>query len=599
MFPYKCRNNMLYTIVEMQRRTLGPTRVAAQLIKEFYKVFFPHTRIGRSMAASAEMVERLTRDYKKPSFDIFETEVDGQKVKISERIILKKDFCNLIHFKKRGEFDQPKILMVAPMSGHYATLLRGTVEGMLPHADVYITDWLNVRDMPLEKGEFHFDDYVQYVIDFCNKLGSDTTVMAVCQPSVPVMVAASIMSEDNNENTPQNIILMGGPIDTRKSPTEVNDYAAERTIRWFENNVITKVPANYEGSGRSVYPGFMQLLGFMAMNMQNHIDAHRDLFRHLVEGDGESVKAHKKFYNEYLAVMDLPAEFYLDTVRIVFQEHLLPRGKLKSMGRDVRLGDITKSALLCIEGERDDISGRGQTRAAIKLCSGIPDQRKHYHLQKGVGHFGIFNGRRYREEIVPLILEFIINNNLNKELTMPILKKPAAKRRVAAKKTTAKKKPVAKKTIAKKPAAKKRTMTKKPAAKNVLAKKKKPAARKTAVKKKTTAKKPAARKTALKKKPVARKTMAKKKPVARKTAVKKKTTAKKPAARKTALKKKPVAKKTMAKKKPVARKTAVKKKTVAKKPAARKTAVKRKPAAKRKPMARKTTARKTMARKRK
>lgn len=450
---------MLYTLVEMHRKALEPARAAAQASKEFYKQFFPHTKFGRSMAAGSEMVERFTSRYEKPKFNLLHTEISGHKVKVDEEIIMQQAFCNLLHFKKPSQYNnQPKMLLVAPMSGHFSTLLRGTVEGLLPYADVYITDWLNVRDVPMAKGEFRFDDYVNYVIEFCRKLGPDLTVIAVCQPSVPVMAAMAIMSDDNDAKIPQNIVLMGGPIDTRKSPTEVNDYAAMRTIRWFEDNVITTVPADYKGVGRKVYPGFMQLYGFMAMNMQSHVDAHWDLFKHLVDGDGENAWSHKKFYNEYLAVMDLPAEFYLETVTAVFHEHLLPRGKLVCNGKLVRLESIVKPKLLCIEGERDDISGRGQTKAAIALCRSIPDQRKHYHLQKGVGHYGIFNGRRYREKIVPLILEFI---NSKKETTVMTAKKPAAKKAV--------KKPAAKKAI-KKPAAKK--AIKKPAKKAVAKKKK-------------------------------------------------------------------------------------------------------------------------------
>lgn len=494
MFPSRYNNNMLYTLVEMHRKALEPARDFARASKDFYKEYFPHTKFGRSMAAGSEMVERLTSRYERPEFGITETYIFDSKVKnpwlvtnsadiamfasdskaderegaaefksslkkasIVPEVIVAKPFCHLVHFKKSIKTtNQPKVLLVAPMSGHFSTLLRGTVEGLLPFADVYITEWLNVRDIPTSEGRFHFDDYVSYVMEFCQKLGPDLTVIAVCQPAVPVMVAVALMSEAGDSKVPENVILMGGPIDTRKSPTEVNDYAMVRTIRWFENNVITMVPDAYKGAGRAVYPGFMQLYGFMAMNMQTHIDAHWDLFRHLVEGDGENAWAHKKFYNEYLAVMDLPAEFYLDTVSIVFQEHLLPRGKLVSKGKLVRLDKIVKTKLLCIEGERDDISGRGQTKAAIDLCSGIPDQRKHYHLQKGVGHFGIFNGRRYREKIVPLILEFITNLNFKKETSvMTAIKK-------------AKKKPAAKKAV-KKPAAKK--AVKKPAKK--VAKKKK------------------------------------------------------------------------------------------------------------------------------
>ncbi len=443
MFPCRCNNNMLYTLVEFQRKTLEPTRLIAQLNKEFYRTFFYHTKIGRGLAAVAELIERLTRRYEKPEFNIFQTEVAGKKIKISEDRIIKKPFGNLLHFKKEGNFKQPKILLVAPMSGHFPTLLRGTVEGLLPYADVYITEWTNVRDVPKEKGPFRFDDYVNYLIEFYRELAPNLSTIAVCQPSVPVMAAAAIMSHLKDPKIPNNIILMGGPIDTRKNPTGVNDYAAERTIRWFEDNVITKVPENYKGAGRLVYPGFMQLFGFMAMNMQNHIDAHWDLFKHLVEGDGESASAHRRFYNEYLAVMDLPAEFYLDTVNIVFQEHLLPKGKLVSNGIPVLLENITEPKLLCIEGERDDISGRGQTRAAINLCKGIPQERKLYHLQQEVGHYGIFNGRRYREQVVPLMMEFINHNKLKKEKSVMKAKKKAVKKKAV--KKTAKKKTVKKK----------------------------------------------------------------------------------------------------------------------------------------------------------
>lgn len=400
-------SNSLYSFVELQRQFMEPYRQVAMANKEFYEKYFAQTKLGRSIAASYELFERVTRHYPKPEFDILSTKVHGKDVKVVQKTIVSKTFCQLLHFEKKGSFNLPKLLVVAPMSGHYATLLRGTVEGLLPHFDVYITDWVNARDVPLGDGKFHFDDFVNYLREFLHRIGKDTNIIAVCQPAVPVSVAVTLMSQEKDPYLPPSFILMGGPIDTRQNPTEVNDYAAERTIHWFENNVITKVPLNYSGAGRLVYPGFTQLYGFMAMNLQMHVEAHWDLFNHLVEGDGESAEAHRQFYNEYLSVMDMPAEFYLETVDIVFKQHLLPRGKLVSNGQTVDMGNIKNSFLLCIEGERDDISGRGQTRAALRLCSGIPDDHKEYYLQKDVGHYGIFNGRRYREQVVPKICQFV------------------------------------------------------------------------------------------------------------------------------------------------------------------------------------------------
>ncbi|MCE3231829.1 MAG: Poly-beta-hydroxyalkanoate depolymerase [Rickettsiaceae bacterium] len=562
-------NNCLYTFVELQRKAIEPLRQLVSINREFSNSLFSKSSIGRSILASFELFERITRNYEKPAFGIAHTNVNGKKVAIKEKTILSRTFCDLIHFEKAENYNLPKMLVVAPLSGHYATLLRGTVEGLLPHFDVYITDWVNARDVPMDEGSFGLNDFVSYVTLFMQTLGPDLNVTAVCQPSVPVSAAVSIMSKENDPMVPANLILMGGPIDTRHNPTEVNDYATEKTIFWLETNVITKVPMNYAGAGRSVYPGFTQLSGFMAMNMQMHIKAHWDLYTQLVEGDGESAEAHKKFYNEYLSVMDLPAEFYLDTVNTVFKKHLLPRGKMICNGKEVHLSDIDKTSLLCIEGELDDISGIGQTKAAITLCKNIPEKRKKYHLQKDVGHYGIFNGRRYREFVVPVIVSFVAKNaeteghKKNKKATAHSAEKtaPARKARsvmpirnsfavktaentVAASKASAVKinEPtkigVPNMTIAKKPAAKK------PAAKKKVVAKKKPAAKATAVKKVAVAKKPAAKKPAAKK-PAAKKTVAKK-PAAKKT-VAKKPAAKKPAAKKTTAKK-PAAKKTTAKK---------------------------------------------------
>jgi poly(3-hydroxybutyrate) depolymerase len=483
------QNNYLYSFVEAQRQLIEPYRQFALISKEFQDGYFSQTKFGRSIAASYDLFERLTRHYQKPQFCITQTLVDGKKVEIHEKVISSKTFCKLLHFKKNGSYEQPKMLVVAPMSGHYATLLRGTVEGLLPYFDVYITDWVNACEVPVEDGDFHFDDFVSYVTEYMQKLGPNLNVMAVCQPSVPVSVAVALMSKENDPMVPDSLTLMGGPIDTRKNPTEVNDYAAERTICWLERNVITKVPLNYAGAGRLVYPGFTQLSGFMAMNMQTHIKAHWDLFKHLVNGDGESVATHKKFYNEYLSVMDLPAEFYLDTVNIVFKQHSLPRGKLVSNGKKVSLADIKKTALLCIEGEHDDISGLGQTKAAITLCTGLPDSRKKYHMQKDVGHFGIFNGRRYREFIVPIVKEFVDKHariEKEKPAAKPAVKKAVVKK--AAAKPAVKKKAVVKKAAAK-PFVKKEAVVKDPA-KAVVAKKPKVVKEKVPVVKKRVAPKP-------------------------------------------------------------------------------------------------------------
>lgn len=363
---------------------------------------------NRTTSAVYELIERLTRDYPKPEFGIKDTYINGKEYEIMQETVIKKTFCNLVHFRKFPSKKLPKLLIVAPMSGHYATLLRGTVQDCLPYFDVYITDWENVRDIPIEKGNFDFDDFIDYCIEFMSELSPNLTVMAVCQPAVPVSSAVAIMSakNPNSSKIPTNLILIGGPMDARISPTKVNDYAADKEIHWFENNVITMVPLNYKGFGREVYPGFLQLAGFMSMNMKRHVGEHLKLFQHLVEGDEDGAEKHIAFYDEYLAVMDLPDEFYIQTIKHVFIEHALPQGTLVSRGRPVKLEAITKSALLILEGELDDITGLEQTKAAIDLCKNIPESRKEYHLQKGVGHYGLFNGSKFRQNIVPIIKEF-------------------------------------------------------------------------------------------------------------------------------------------------------------------------------------------------
>ena len=396
-------------MMEMQRFFVSPINMGAKIGRTINgSPFNPlsYSEVGRSVSAFCEVLERITRNYDKPEFGITSTTIDGKEVAVSLEIIYSRVFCDLLHFKRNTTKKQPKMLVVAPMSGHYATLLRGTIQGLLPHFDVYITDWVNAREVPLSEGIFDFDDYVEYVIEFLDIIGGPAHVMAVCQPSVPVLAAVSLMATSGDPLAPKSMILIGGPIDTRKNPTKVNELAMTQPLSWFEKNVISRVPINYPGFMRKVYPGFVQLTGFMQMNLDRHIGAHMELYEHLIEGDGDGADEHRKFYDEYLSVMDLDAEFYLHAIEHVFQKFSLPEGKMEVHGRLVRPQDIKKTALLCIEGERDDISGRGQTKAAIDLCKNLPDNMKKYHLQMNVGHYGQFNGRRYREEIVPLIKEF-------------------------------------------------------------------------------------------------------------------------------------------------------------------------------------------------
>ncbi len=415
------RNAPLYTLHETQHALIAPITAWASYSKHWLSNPanpLSYTYFGRQMAAGSEMLERLTKRYTKPVFGLATTPMNGKKVRVVEKIVDEKPFANLIHFQKRFSAThtaknkkQPKLLITAPMSGHHATLLRGTVEGLLPHADIYITDWLDARDVPLAEGGFDLHDYIDYLIHYFTLLGPNTHVMAVCQPSVPVLAAVAIMNARGNKNAPKSMTLIGGPIDTRESPTEVNQLAKDKPIEWFKENAITTVPMNYPGHMRQVYPGFLQLTGFMTMNLDRHIDAHVQLFDHLVKGDGESAESSREFYNEYLAVMDITSEFYLQTVREVFQNHSLPKGKFMYRDELVDCSKITKTALLTLEGERDDISGTGQTHASQKLCSNLPASKKKQHTQKGVGHYGIFNGRRYREFVVPIIVDFLNKHN--------------------------------------------------------------------------------------------------------------------------------------------------------------------------------------------
>lgn len=411
---------MLYHAYEMTHAAISPMRTAAKMSLKALRAPlnpFAETLPARTLAASIDMFVSATRRYGKPDWGVHETQIDGAWIPVRPEAIVEKPFGDLLHFRRQGTLHRsdPPVLIVAPMSGHFATLLRGTVEAMLPHHDVYITDWIDARDVPISEGRFGLDDYIDYVGGFCAVIhaitGERPAVMAVCQPGVPVLAAASLMAEDEEPHRPSSIVLMGSPIDTTRSPTEPNVLATTRPLSWFEKNVIVTVPFPNPGFMRRVYPGFLQLSGFMSMNLDRHVGAHMDHFQHLVEGDGDSVEAHRKFYDEYLAVMDMTAEFYLETIETVFQKHLLPRGKMKYRGeRPVRPELITDIGLMTIEGEKDDITGRGQTAAAQGLCTGIPGARKFHWEQEKVGHYGVFNGSRFRNSIQPRIAEFIAEN---------------------------------------------------------------------------------------------------------------------------------------------------------------------------------------------
>jgi poly(3-hydroxybutyrate) depolymerase len=406
----------LYFLYEVSHAALNPARAMAEATKQFFRNDlnpWSHTEYGRSIAATAEVFERLTRRYGKPTFDIESVVSDGEEYPIAERVVWSRPFCRLIHFEKGWSSKahrQPKLLIVAPMSGHFATLLRGTVEAMLVDHDVYITDWVDARLVPVSDGRFDLDDYIDYVTEMLHRLGPDTHVMAVCQPAVPVFAAVARMEEEDKSRAPRSMILMGGPIDTRENPTAVNELAQERGIEWFGRNVIASVPFPHPGFSRAVYPGFLQLTGFVSMNLDRHVTAHREFFNHLVDGDGDSAEKHRSFYDEYLAVMDLTAEFYLQTVDAVFVRQALPKGEFTYRGKPVRPEAITETALMTVEGENDDISGVGQTKAAHKLCVNLPADKKVHWLQPKVGHYGVFNGSRFRSEIVPRITDFILAN---------------------------------------------------------------------------------------------------------------------------------------------------------------------------------------------
>ena len=400
---------MLYQLYDWQRTALDPWRVFAQAANEIYG--HPDSPLSylpgsRNVAAAFDLMTRLTQRYERPPFGIATVRSAGLECAVKEVVDIDRPFCRLLHFEKKGAPAQPRVIVFAPLSGHFSTLVRDTVRTLLADHDVWVTDWVDAKEVPITVGAFHFDDYVGYVREFIGFMGPESHAISVCQPTVPVLAAVALMSAAG-EPIPRSLTMMGGPIDTRRSPTQVNTFAKHRPLSWFEAKVIQRVPMRYPGFMRRVYPGFLQFAGFVAMNPDRHVESHVQYYQQLVAGDGESAEAHRQFYDEYNAVMDLPAEYYLDTVDRVFQQHLLPKGQLLVAGERVRPELIKGTRLFTIEGELDDISGHGQTEAAQGLTKAIPAKDKQHFEAKGVGHYGIFSGRKYREMIYPRIREFI------------------------------------------------------------------------------------------------------------------------------------------------------------------------------------------------
>ena len=402
---------MLYHMHELQKSWLSSASTWASIGAEMLSnpaLPFGYMGMGPMTSSALEVFAHATATYGKPAWGIESVIVGKEAHQVVESTVVNKPFGDLKRFEREDlPEDAPRLLVVAPMSGHYATLLRGTVERMLQEYVVYVTDWADARTVPLHEGQFDLDDYMDYVIEFLEHIGPGAHAMAVCQPSVPVFAATAIMNRDGHECAPKTLTMMGGPIDTRCSPTSVNDLAMERPIEWFRHNVIATVPMQYRGAGRQVYPGFMQLAGFMSMNLGNHMMSHYEMFKHLTVGDEASAQATKDFYDEYRSVCDMTAEFYLQTVQEVFQDHAIPNGTFMHRGKRIDLGDITTTALLAIEGERDDISGLGQTRAALELTPNLDASKKRYYMAEGAGHYGIFNGSKWRGKIAPVVEEFI------------------------------------------------------------------------------------------------------------------------------------------------------------------------------------------------
>ncbi|EHR72447.1 polyhydroxyalkanoate depolymerase, intracellular [Burkholderiales bacterium JOSHI_001] len=472
---------MLYQFYETQRALMAPFSEFASASSKLYNhplSPFTHTPLAQRVSASFDLMHRLAKEYEKPEFNIKTALVDGVEVAVQEQVALKKPFCRLLRFKRFTDNahalakmkNDPTVLVVAPLSGHHSTLLRDTVRMLLHDHKVFITDWTDARMVPLEEGPFHLNDYVKYVQEFIRHIGAgDVHVISVCQPTVPVLAAVSLMASAG-ETTPRTLTMMGGPIDARRSPTAVNNLAMNKSHSWFENNVIYRVPPNFVGAGRRVYPGFLQHTGFVAMNPDRHLSSHYDYFLDLIRGDDDSADSHREFYDEYNAVLDMPAEYYLETIRTVFQDFALVNGTWEVDGKFVRPQDIQTTSLLTVEGELDDISGAGQTRAAHDLCSGIPKDRQFHYDVVGAGHYGIFSGRRWREKVYPEIKAFIRRFDkpvapgaASKAVTAQAAAKAPVK--TSARKAVAAPKPAAK--AAPKPAAK---STAKPAAKRAAPK---------------------------------------------------------------------------------------------------------------------------------
>jgi poly(3-hydroxybutyrate) depolymerase len=417
----RIRIDMLYALHELAYSSAQPFRLGAQLVRDFWKSPLnpaSDTAIGRTAYASAELFESVTRRYGKPAWGLEVVNIDGKPVRTVEQVVWESPWVKMVRFARNvGDLKRakkavaaPSVLIVAPLSGHYATLLRGTVETFLHDHDVYVADWVNARQVPMLDGRFDFNDYIDHVRLMLAQIGPRAHVVAVCQPGPPVLAAAAVMAAENDPNRPASMTFMGSPIDARLSPTVTNQLAEEKPFAWFKSNMIHTVPLPYPGVGRRVYPGFVQLYAFMSMNEDRHIDAHKEYFKDLVKGDGDGVEKHEQFYDEYLSVLDLTEEFYLQTIDIVFQQHLLPRGLLEHDGKRVDLSAITDIGLMTVEGENDDISGVGQTQAAHILTPNIPVERRVLYVQPDVGHYGVFNGRRFREEIYPRARDFIAAN---------------------------------------------------------------------------------------------------------------------------------------------------------------------------------------------
>jgi poly(3-hydroxybutyrate) depolymerase len=402
---------MLYDTYQVHSDVLAPIRLTAEIFRGVLTQPWPlieNLPFVRSAAAAMELLSNAGMSHDRPDFGIRSITIDGEEIAVTEEVVASHPFCNLLHFHKEPRaHDEPTILVVAPLSGHFSTLLRGTVQTLLADHKVYITDWRNSRNVPLLHGRFDLDDFVDLVISFIRLLGPNVHVMAVCQPSVPVLAAVSLMAANDDPCQPASMVLMGGPIDPRANPTEVNHFAMAHSLEWFDRTVITTVPARYPGAFRRVYPGFLQLAGFLSMNFDRHVSAHWSMFHNLVKGDGNSAAATRAFYKEYTSVMDLPADFYLQTIKRVFHDYDLPQGRFLVRGNLVEPAAIERTALMTVEGERDDICAVGQTVAAHSLCTGIPPAKKTHHLQLKVGHFGVFHGRRWQTETYPKVKAFI------------------------------------------------------------------------------------------------------------------------------------------------------------------------------------------------